>query len=134
MTYPARVHAVLSRLRDRNVTLAIDDFGTGFSSLGHLKRLPVDVLKIDKSFVLNMARDENDAVIVRSTIELGHNLGLKVVAEGVESREIWNRLAELGCDTAQGFYLSRPIPAPALREWLRSRLETGGDLVRAAAG
>jgi diguanylate cyclase (GGDEF)-like protein len=120
---PERTRIVLERLRDLGVRLSIDDFGTGFSSLGQLKRLAVDVLKIDKSFVLNMATNEHDAVIVRSTIDLGHNLGLRVVAEGVESREIWDRLATLGCDTAQGFYLSRPIPAAALDEWLAGRPE-----------
>jgi diguanylate cyclase (GGDEF)-like protein len=121
LTDPERVRGTLARLRNLGVVLAIDDFGTGFSSLGQLKRLPVDVLKIDKSFVLNMEHDENDDVIVRSTIELGHNLGLRVVAEGVETGETWERLAELGCDTAQGFHVSRPLPEPVLVEWLRKR-------------
>jgi EAL domain-containing protein (putative c-di-GMP-specific phosphodiesterase class I) len=121
LTDPERVRTVLERLRNLGVRLSIDDFGTGFSSLGQLKRLPVDVLKIDKSFVLNMAHDENDDVIVRSTVELGHNLGLRVVAEGVETQEVWNRLAELGCDTAQGFFISRPLPRLVLVEWLRKR-------------
>jgi diguanylate cyclase (GGDEF)-like protein len=121
LTDPERARTVLERLRNLGVRLSIDDFGTGFSSLGQLKRLPVDVLKIDKSFVLNMAHDENDDVIVRSTVELGHNLGLRVVAEGVETQEVWNRLAELGCDTAQGFFISRPLPRLVLVEWLRKR-------------
>jgi diguanylate cyclase (GGDEF)-like protein len=130
LTDPERVRAVLGRLRELGVTLAIDDFGTGFSSLGQLKRLPVDIVKIDKSFVLNMAHDENDDVIVRSTIELGHNLGLRVVAEGVETQETWDRLAALGCDTAQGFYLSRPLPKLVLDDWLRKRASdtTAGHL------
>jgi EAL domain-containing protein (putative c-di-GMP-specific phosphodiesterase class I) len=119
---PERVRAVLPRLRELGVTLAIDDFGTGFSSLGQLKRLPVDVVKIDKSFVLGMENNENDDVIVRSTIDLGHNLGLRVVAEGVETQETWDRLLALGCDTAQGFYLSRPLPKVVLDEWLRKRV------------
>jgi diguanylate cyclase (GGDEF)-like protein len=123
LTDPARAGLVLDRLGALGVTVAVDDFGSGYSSLNYLRRLPVDVLKIDKSFVLNMATNEHDAVIVRSTIDLGHNLGLRVVAEGVESREIWDRLAALGCDTAQGFYLSRPIPAAALDEWLATRPE-----------
>jgi EAL domain-containing protein (putative c-di-GMP-specific phosphodiesterase class I) len=123
LTDPARAGLVLERLGALGVTVAIDDFGSGYSSLNYLRRLPVDVLKIDKSFVLNMATNEHDAVIVRSTIDLGHNLGLRVVAEGVESREIWDRLATLGCDTAQGFHLSRPIPAAALDEWLAGRPE-----------
>ena len=121
LTDPERVRAVLGRLRELGVTLAIDDFGTGFSSLGQLKRLPVDVVKIDKSFVLNMTHDDNDAVIVRSTIDLGHNLGLRVVAEGVETQETWDQLAALGCDTAQGFFLSRALPKLVVDEWLRKR-------------
>jgi EAL domain-containing protein (putative c-di-GMP-specific phosphodiesterase class I) len=119
---PERVRAVLARLRELGVTLAIDDFGTGFSSLGQLKRLPVDIVKIDKSFVLGMENNENDDVIVRSTIDLGHNLGLRVVAEGVETQETWDRLLALGCDTAQGFYLSRPLPKVVLDEWFRKRV------------
>ena len=121
LTDPARAGLVLERLGSLGVTVAIDDFGSGYSSLNYLRRLPVDVLKIDKSFVMNMATSEHDAVIVRSTIDLGHNLGLRVVAEGVESREVWDRLGALGCDTAQGFYLSRPIPAAALDDWLAGR-------------
>jgi diguanylate cyclase (GGDEF)-like protein len=121
LTDPERSRAVLERLRGLGVKLSIDDFGTGFSSLGQLRRLPVDVLKIDKSFVFNMDNDENDDVIVRSMIELGHNLGLRVVAEGVETQETWNRLAELACDTAQGFFISRPLPRLVLTEWLRKR-------------
>ena len=92
------------------VGLSVDDFGTGYSSLAHLKRLPVDTIKIDKSFVLDMADDEADEAIVRSTIELAHNLGLRVVAEGVESAAAWMRLVALGCDLAQGFHLARPLP------------------------
>ena len=121
LTDPERARIVLERLRDLGVRLSIDDFGTGFSSLGQLKRLPVDVLKIDRSFVLNMEHDDNDDVIVRSTIELGHNLGLRVVAEGVETQETWGRLAQLGCDTAQGFFISRPLPRIVLVDWLRKR-------------
>ena len=121
LTDPERARIVLERLRELGVRLSIDDFGTGFSSLGQLKRLPVDVLKIDRSFVLNMEHDDNDDVIVRSTIELGHNLGLRVVAEGVETQETWGRLAQLGCDTAQGFFISRPLPRVVLVEWLKKR-------------
>ena len=94
--------------------LSIDDFGTGYSSLANLQRLPVDKIKIDKSFVLEMATEQSDAAIVRSTIELAHNLGLQVIAEGVEDRQIWEELARLGCDFAQGYYLSRPLPADKL--------------------
>ena len=86
--------------------------------MAYLKRLPVDELKIDKSFVANMATDENDAAIVRSTIGLAHDLGLTVVAEGIEDQATWNLLAELGCDVGQGYFVSRPMPAAALGVWL----------------
>jgi diguanylate cyclase (GGDEF)-like protein len=122
---PVRAMQILSRLDEMGVRLAIDDFGTGYSSLAYLKRLPVDELKIDKSFILGMEDSENDAVIVRSTIDLGRNLGLQVVAEGVETSTAWNRLASLGCDIAQGYYLSRPAPAAELTEWIRARVEAG---------
>ena len=121
MADPFRAMSVLRRLSEMGVRLAIDDFGTGYSSLAYLKRLTVNEIKIDRSFVMNMTNDENDAVIVRSTIDLGRNLGLEVVAEGVESREAWAALEELGCDLAQGFYLSRPVPPEMLTAWLRER-------------
>jgi EAL domain-containing protein (putative c-di-GMP-specific phosphodiesterase class I) len=107
---------VLNRLAGMGITLSIDDFGTGYSSLSYLKRLPVQEVKIDRSFVMNMTSDENDATIVRSTIDLGRNLGLKVVAEGVEDDETWHRLQLLGCDTVQGYHLSRPLPAARITE------------------
>ena len=111
---PMRARAVLSRLHELGVKVAIDDFGTGNSSLGYLKRLPISVLKVDKSFVTRMIESEDDAVIVRSTVDLGHNLGLKVVAEGVESPEVYRTLRDLGCDIVQGFHLGRPAPASAI--------------------
>jgi diguanylate cyclase (GGDEF)-like protein len=114
-----RALTVLSTLNSMGVGLAIDDFGTGFSSLSYLKRLPVKEIKMDKSFVMKMAMDENDAAIVRSTIDLSHNLGLRVVAEGVETEAIWNQLTALGCDLAQGYYLNRPVPPEDLEAWLR---------------
>jgi EAL domain-containing protein (putative c-di-GMP-specific phosphodiesterase class I) len=114
----SRAESVLTRLSELGVRIAVDDFGTGYSSLGHLKRLPVDVLKIDKSFVINMASEPGDAAIVRSTIDLAHSLGLTVVAEGVETKEAQRQLALLGCDVAQGFGISRPLPAHDLDEWL----------------
>jgi diguanylate cyclase (GGDEF)-like protein len=116
------VHAIetLDRLNAAGVHLSIDDFGTGYSSLTYLKRMPVEEIKIDKSFVLGMASDREDETIVRSTIDLGHNMGLKVVAEGVESLEVLGQLRALGCDLAQGFYLSRPLPPAALEAWLRN--------------
>lgn len=115
---PIRALGVLGRLGVMGVGLSLDDFGTGYSSLAYLKRLPVSEIKIDKSFIINMALDDNDAVIVRSTIELARNLGLQVVAEGVETEEMWGLLSSLGCDLAQGYYLSRPIPAEDLTSWL----------------
>jgi EAL domain-containing protein (putative c-di-GMP-specific phosphodiesterase class I) len=109
---------VLNRLSMMGLTLAIDDFGTGYSSLSYLKRLPVDEVKIDKSFVLNMQEDENDAVIVRSIVELAKNLGLRVVAEGVETTSTWDALRDMGCDIAQGYVISRPLAADQLGAWL----------------
>jgi EAL domain-containing protein (putative c-di-GMP-specific phosphodiesterase class I) len=122
MSDPERVQRMLTRLSNRGVRLAIDDFGSGYASLSHLKQLPVDVLKIDKSFVQNLGTNDEDDAIVRSTIELAHSLGICVVAEGVESEEILERLAELGCDMAQGYCLSRPFPAEQLTSWLRTPL------------
>jgi len=117
MADPPRALEVLTRLHHMRIPLAIDDFGTGYSSLGYLRKLPVSAIKIDKSFVKNMVADDGDAVIVRSTIELAHNLGLLVVAEGVETQYIWDRLASLGCDAAQGYYMSAPMPAATLTRW-----------------
>ena len=112
---------VLNQLKACGVKLAIDDFGTGYSSLAHLKRLPVDELKIDKSFVMNMTRDSDDAVIVRSTIELGHNMGLSVVAEGVEDEQAFRMLKNFHCDVAQGYLISRPLPTNEMTEWLKAQ-------------
>jgi len=116
-----RAQKILDDLKRRGLCLAIDDFGTGYSSLAHLKRLPVDELKIDKSFVLNLTESaSDDLVIVRSTIELGHNMGLVVIAEGVETAESWRILKRLGCDMAQGYYMSPPLPVGAIGDWFRS--------------
>ncbi|HWL65589.1 MAG TPA: EAL domain-containing protein, partial [Actinomycetota bacterium] len=115
---PKRALGVLSRLSQMGVKLSIDDFGTGYSSLSYLRRMPLAELKIDKSFVLNMTVDESDLVIVQSTIDLGRNLGLQVVAEGVETADVWKKLQELGCDYAQGFFHSRPMPGEELMQWL----------------
>jgi diguanylate cyclase (GGDEF)-like protein len=120
MADPSRTIGVLGRLSLLGVSIAIDDFGTGYSSLSYLKRMPVDEIKIDRSFVAGMMIDDNDAVIVRSTIELARSLGLRVVAEGVEDQATWNRLSEMGCDLAQGFYLSRPLPAAELPAMLQA--------------
>jgi len=117
MDDPQRAQSTLNRLSERGFKLSIDDFGTGYSSLAYLKRLPVDELKIDKSFVMNMEKDEDDAKIVRSTIDLAHNLGLSVVAEGVENGLIWRKLQDLSCDEAQGYFMSRPLPAEQFVDW-----------------
>ena len=111
MTDPEAAIAMLRGLRHVGVRLSVDDFGTGYSSLSYLKRLPVDEVKLDRSFVLNMTGDVNDAAIDRSTIELAHNLGLQLVAEGVEDQETHELLTALGCDLAQGYHLARPMPA-----------------------
>jgi diguanylate cyclase len=118
---PVRCKQILERLSQMGIRLSIDDFGTGYSSLAYLKGLPVDEIKIDRSFVLGMGSSEDDATIVRSTIDLGRNLGLEVVAEGVETEEVWNHLGSLGCTVAQGYYLSRPVPPEELRSWLEAR-------------
>ena len=118
MIEPDRTYEVISNLHALGVQLSIDDFGTGYSSLAYLKQLPAEEIKIDKSFVMNMAKDENDAVIVRATIDLAKKLGLKVVAEGVESAEVMMQLQELGCDLAQGYYICKPLSAEELRKWL----------------
>jgi diguanylate cyclase (GGDEF)-like protein/PAS domain S-box-containing protein len=118
---PVRTKRVLDKLATMGIALSIDDFGTGYSSLSYLSQLPVNEIKIDRSFVMNMAQSDNDAVIVRSTIDLGRNLGLQVVAEGVETEQAWDELSELGCTLAQGYYLSRPVPAAELTQWLLRR-------------
>ena len=118
MVDPTRTMTVLGLLRDLGVTLSIDDFGTGYSSLAYLRRLEAHELKIDKSFVFTMASNSNDAVIVRSTIELGHSLGLRLVAEGVEDEGTWRMLRALGCDVIQGYQLAKPMPLEALERWM----------------
>ena len=107
-------------LRQLGVSLAVDDFGTGYSSLAYLRRMDVDELKIDKSFVLQMGDSASDDTIVRSIIDLAHNLGLRAVAEGVEDQALLTRLTELGCDTAQGYYISRPLPPRRFEAWMES--------------
>ena len=115
---PERVLDALARLSERGVTFALDDFGTGYSSFAHLKRLPVAELKIDRSFVKDMLTHHEDDAIVRSTVGLGRSLGLHVVAEGVESAEHQERLAEYGAHAAQGYHLSPPLPADVLGDWI----------------
>ncbi|MCF6257537.1 MAG: EAL domain-containing protein [Gammaproteobacteria bacterium] len=113
-----RALSTLSQLNTMGVRLSVDDFGTGYSSLAYLKRFPVDEIKIDKSFVIDMLTDASDAVIVRSTIDLAHNMGMKVVAEGIESQEAWDKLAELGCNLGQGYHMCRPCPAADFKTWV----------------
>jgi diguanylate cyclase (GGDEF)-like protein len=117
MADPVSALDTLTRLKQLQVQLYVDDYGTGYSSLSYLQQLPVDALKIDQSFVMPMTTRNDSEVIVHSTIELGHNLGLKVVAEGVESQAIWMRLAGLGCAVAQGYLISRPMPAEQFQAW-----------------
>ena len=118
MTDPARAIDCIRRLAETGILVSIDDFGTGYSSMTNLKDFMVAKIKIDRSFVKDMATRHSDDVIVRSTIELGHNLGLKVVAEGVEDEAAWERLKSLGCDSAQGYYMSRPLSPDAFLDWL----------------
>jgi EAL domain-containing protein (putative c-di-GMP-specific phosphodiesterase class I) len=127
---PARALPILARLHELGVEISVDDFGTGYSSLAYLKQLPVNEVKVDKAFVINMARDPDDVAIVRSTIDLARNLRLRVVAEGVEDRVTWDQLSVLGCDVAQGYFLSRPVPPATFERWL-----TGyGEPVAVAVG
>jgi len=118
MTDIKRCFKVLSDLHSMNVRLSIDDFGTGYSSLSYLRQIPADILKIDKSFILNMIEDENDAVIVRSTIDLAHNMGRDVIAEGVENQDTYDILDILGCNYVQGFHVCQPLPANEIEQWL----------------
>ena len=113
-----RARSILTRLREGGVQISVDDFGTGYSSLGYLRDLPVDELKLDRSFILPMADDVRAAALVASTIGLAHSLGLRIVAEGVETTVTYAELARLGCDQAQGYVISRPVPAAELDGWL----------------
>jgi diguanylate cyclase (GGDEF)-like protein len=129
MREPEQALIVLNRLRDLGISLSVDDFGTGYSSLAHLKRLPVQELKIDQSFVRNLDETSEDAVIVRSTIEMSHNLGLKVVAEGVEYEHSLKLLERWHCDTAQGYLISRPLAAAAFEAWMAKSLSSPSLMV-----
>src|SRR5437763_1136910 len=129
---PTRAPDTALRLSATGGRLASDDFGTGYSPLAHLKRLPVSELKIDRSFVRDMASNDEDATIVRSTIGMAHDLGLSVVAEGVETESTLWLLKKLGCDVAQGYHISRPLPANEFAAWVRARFGPGLELERAA--
>ena len=123
MTDSQRAQEVIVELHRMGVTLSIDDFGTGFSSLSYLKQLPASSIKIDQSFVIDMMTDENDAVIVRSTIDLAHNMGKQVIAEGVESQEILDILEILGCDYVQGFHLCEPLHVDQVEDWMEQKTQ-----------
>jgi EAL domain-containing protein (putative c-di-GMP-specific phosphodiesterase class I) len=121
MADPDRTLEVLAGLRAIGVATSLDDFGAGHASLGHLRALDVDELKIDRSFVMRLPYDDRDAAIVQATVDLGKRLGMRVVAEGVETAGSWDALARLTCDEAQGFFLGRPMTITALTTWLRDR-------------
>jgi EAL domain-containing protein (putative c-di-GMP-specific phosphodiesterase class I) len=119
MTDSNRAKEILQRLHRIGIQLSIDDYGTGYSSLAYLQDLPVDELKLDRAFVVRLRHDPRTAAIVRSSIDLGHSLGLRVVAEGVEDAETLRTLARFGCDTAQGYQISAAMPVQALMPWLQ---------------
>ena len=130
---PALAQSNLNALRDAGLHIAVDDYGTGYSSLSQLKRLPVQELKIDKSFILKLDHDSEDRIIVRSTIELAHSLGLSVVAEGVETEASRRLLATMGCDVLQGYLISRPMPSDQIISWL-GHYRNGDTTARRAQG
>jgi predicted signal transduction protein with EAL and GGDEF domain len=121
MAYPAVAQSILQDLHDMGIRLSVDDFGTGYSSLSYLKNLPVDELKIDQSFITGMIVDPSDAIIVQSAVDLGHDLGLSIVAEGVEDAALLAALGNLGVDVAQGYYIGHPMPGKLLQQWINSR-------------
>jgi len=116
-----RARAILTRLQHSGIQISIDDFGTGYSSLRHLRDLPVDELKLDRSFIFPMVDDPRATALVASAISLAHSLGLRMVAEGVETSVAYTELTRLGCDQAQGYFMSRPVPAAELEHWLNAR-------------
>ena len=118
MANPEQAHQMLAKARKQGIQIAVDDFGTGYSSFAYLRDLPVDTLKIDRSFVARACEHVKDRAIVGAVAKLGHDLGLEVVAEGVEDQATEDYLAEIGCDTIQGYHLSRPQPFDAISEWL----------------
>jgi EAL domain-containing protein (putative c-di-GMP-specific phosphodiesterase class I) len=119
MRDPEKALGLLNELHEMGIKLSIDDFGTGYSSLAYLQKLPMDELKIDQAFIFNLCKNKGDAVIVQSTIGLAHSLGLKVIAEGIESREVMEKLKQFKCDSGQGYYMSRPLPLNELELWLK---------------
>jgi EAL domain-containing protein (putative c-di-GMP-specific phosphodiesterase class I) len=133
MADPARSMESLNRLHDMGVRITIDDFGSGYSSLSYLRRLPIDELKIDRSFVSTMLTDSSDQIIVRSTINLAHDLGVSIVGEGVEDEQTLERLSQLGCDHAQGFHIAVPMPPVEFANWIEDNRDRGNSAQRAVA-
>jgi EAL domain-containing protein (putative c-di-GMP-specific phosphodiesterase class I) len=125
MADPARAVALLHQLRDLGVRLSVDDFGTGYSSLSYLQRLPVQEVKIDRSFVAALNTEGENVAIVRAIVDLGRHLGLDVVAEGVEDQATWDLLASMHCDLGQGWHVAHPMPVPELVPWLDERTRSG---------
>ena len=121
MSEPLRARDTLKKIKEMGIKLSIDDYGTGYSSLSYIKKLPLDEIKVDRSFVMEMTEDKDDDVIVLATIELAHNLGFEIVAEGVHDQQTWERLKELKCDVAQGHYISKPLSATAFMAWLMNK-------------
>jgi c-di-GMP phosphodiesterase len=134
MADPEGALTTITDLTSRGVRFTIDDFGTGYSSLAYLKRIPVRSIKIDQSFVRDIATDERDASIVRSAIELAHSLDITVVAEGVETRHVWERLRDLSCDYVQGYYVARPMPSTDVAPWIRTRGAVRGATAQTSLG
>ena len=132
MEQPQRVMVLLRDLDEIGVRASVDDFGTGYSSLAYLKDLAVRELKIDRAFVADLTTNAHTETIVRSTIDLAHDLGLVVVAEGIEDQAAWDALSALGCDNAQGYFIARPMSADALTAWLRSRVTASAASVLSA--
>jgi EAL domain-containing protein (putative c-di-GMP-specific phosphodiesterase class I) len=118
MSDPEHAITLLKELARLGIQISVDDFGTGYSSLAYLKRLPIHTLKIDRTFVRDMVENDQDRIIVRSTIGLAQNLGLKVIAEGVEDEGSLNQLAGMGCDQAQGYHICKPLPWDSVAEWI----------------
>jgi EAL domain-containing protein (putative c-di-GMP-specific phosphodiesterase class I) len=129
-----RARNVLSRLHAMGVRIAVDDFGKGYSSLCYLRELPIDELKLDKSFIHSMTDNARATALVVSTIDLAHNLGLEMTAEGVESSAAFESLSDYGCDVAQGYFMSRPVPAAELDQWIADRSTDPGVEPHAATG
>lgn len=121
MSEPLRARDTLKNIKEMGIKLSIDDYGTGYSSLSYIKKLPIDEIKVDRSFVMEMTEDNDDDVIVLATIELAHNLGFEIVAEGVHDQQTWERLKELKCDIAQGHFISKPLSATAFMAWLMNK-------------